>query len=105
MPFAAYPSMQLCSTNYLTALLACLSAKLSIAIATAQKLRFALAPINTLTMVISPSFYWDYKAVFCKVYDLYFAKALIHGFTRVMKPSFYYDSKAIFCKVYDPLLC
>ena len=50
---------------------------------------------------MSLSFYWDYKAVFCEIYDLYFAKALIHGFTRVMKPSFYYDSKAVFCKVYD----
>ena len=61
MPFAAYPSMQLSRTNYLPALLACLSAKLAIAIAiaiaTAHKLRFALAPIKTLTMVKSLSFY------------------------------------------------
>ena len=55
MPFAAHPPMQLSSTNYLSALLACLSAKLAIAMA--QKLRFALAPIKTLAMVISLSFY------------------------------------------------
>ena len=85
MPFAAHPPIQLSRTNYLAALLARLSAKLAIAIAiaiaiaTAQKLRFALAHIKTLTMVISPSFYQGSKAVFCQVYDLYFAKALIHG--------------------------
>ena len=61
--------MQLSRTNYLPALLACLSAKLAIAISTAQKLRFALAPIKTLTMVISPSFYQDSKTEFCKAYD------------------------------------
>ena len=44
---------------------------------------------------MKPSFYYDSKAVFCKVYDLYFAKALMQGFTKVMKPSFYYDSKAV----------
>ena len=73
MPFAAHPPMQLSSTNYLPALLARLSAKLAIAIAIAiamaQKLRFALAPIKTFTRVISLSFYWDYKAEFCKVYE------------------------------------
>ena len=57
MPFAAHPTIQLSSTNYLAALLARLSAKLAIAISTAQKLRFALAPIKTLTMVKSLSFY------------------------------------------------
>lgn len=59
MPFTANPPMQLSSTNYLPVLLACLSAKLAIAIAiaTAQKLRFAFAPIKTLAMVISLSFY------------------------------------------------
>lgn len=73
MPFAAHPPMQLSSTNYLSALLAILSAKLAIAIAiaiaTAQKLRFALAPIKTLTMVISPSIYQGSKAVICQVYE------------------------------------
>ena len=69
MPFAAHPPMQLSSTNYLPALLARLSAKLAIAIATAQKLRFALAPIKTLTMVISPSIYQGSKAVICQVYE------------------------------------
>ena len=38
---------------------------------------------------MKPSFYWDSKAVFCKVYDLYFAKALVQEFAMVMKPSFY----------------
>ena len=57
MPFATHPPMQLSSTNYLSALLARLSAKLAIVIATAQKLRFALAPIKTIAMVISLSFY------------------------------------------------
>ena len=71
MPFAAHPPIQLSRTNYLATLLARLSAKLdiAIAIATAQKLRFALAPIKTLTMVISPSFYQDSKTEFCKAYD------------------------------------
>ena len=83
MPFAAHPPIQLSRTNYLATLLARLSAKLAIAIAiaiaTAQKLRFALAPIKTLAMVISPSFYQGSKAEFSQIYDLYFAKALIHG--------------------------
>lgn len=59
MPFAAHPPMQLSRTNFLPALLARLSAKLAIAIAiaTAQKLRFALAPIKTFTIVISLRFY------------------------------------------------
>ena len=73
MPFAAHPPIQLSRTNYLAALLARLSAKLAIAIAiaiaTAQKLRFALAPIKTFTMVISPSFYQDSKTEFCKAYE------------------------------------
>ena len=60
MPFAAHPPMQLSRTNYLSALLARLSAKLAIAIAiaiaTSQKLRFTLAPIKTLAMVISQAF-------------------------------------------------
>ena len=68
MAFAAHPPMQLSSTNYLSALLARLSSKLAIAIATAQKLRFSLSPIKTFTMVISLSFYWDSKAEFCQVY-------------------------------------
>ena len=69
MPFAAHPPMQLSRTNFLPALLACLSAKLAIAIATAQKLRFVLVPIKTFTMVMSLSFYLGSKAVFCKVYE------------------------------------
>lgn len=83
MPFAAHQPMQLSSTNYLPALLARLSAKL--AIATAQKLRFALSPIKTFTMVMSLSFYQDSKAVFARYMNLYFAKALIQGFSLVMK--------------------
>ena len=54
---------------------------------------------------MKPSFYWDSKAEFSQIYDLYFAKALIHGFTRVMKPSFYQNSKAEFSQVYEPLVC
>lgn len=69
MPFAAHPPMQLISTNYLSALIARLSATLAIAIAIAKKLRFALSPIKTFTMVKSLSFYWDSKAVFCKIYE------------------------------------
>ena len=30
-------------------------------------------------------FYWDSKAVFCQIYDLYFVKDLIQGFSLVMK--------------------
>ena len=41
---------------------------------------------------MKPSFYWDSKAVFCKVYDLYFAIALIQGFTMDMSLSFYSGS-------------
>ena len=50
---------------------------------------------------MSLRFYWDSKAVFCKVYVLYFAKALVQEFAMVMKPSFYWDYKAVFCKLYD----
>ena len=50
---------------------------------------------------MKPSFYWDSKAEFSQIYDLYFAKALIHGFTSVMKPGFYWDSKAEFSQIYD----
>ena len=57
MPFAAHPPMQLSRTNFLPALLARLSAKLDIVIATAQKLRFALAPIKTFTIVKRLIFY------------------------------------------------
>ena len=43
---------------------------------------------------MKPSFYWDSKAVFCKVYDLYFAKALIKGFSLVMKFEFQRGNEA-----------
>ncbi len=44
-----------------------------------MSLYFAKALTQGFTRVMKPGFYWDSKAVFCKVYDLYFAKALIHG--------------------------
>ena len=42
---------------------------------------------------MKPSFYWDSKAEFSQIYDLYFAKALIHGFTMDMSLSFYWALK------------